>query len=84
MSEDHGMVMTDAHLDYASMSKIGKVTIQYTDDGLVVYCEGFEFDLDGSCRQNGARAIAWARDVLNAALAIDKSAPAGTVTIGVD
>jgi len=87
-NKPHGMILEPKHVDYSTLTKFGTVTIAYLDSreqyGVDVRVEGFEFADGDSCRQNGARAMAWARDALNAALAADMLAPGGSISSSVD
>lgn len=60
----HGMILKTADLDYSDLEKYGRITIEYTSRGAEVTIDGFEFGQAGTCRQQMAKALAWARDVL--------------------
>ena len=86
-TKDHGLVMTTEHIDYSDMTTEGTVTIQRNAEGeLEIYTEGFEFQTPGTCRQTSAKGVAWARDVLDAALKAHLLLPGGVsqLTIGCD
>ena len=85
--KDHGLIMGAEYIDYSDMSKFGKVTIELNAKGdMEIYTEEFEFDGAGSCRQHSAKAVAWARDLLDTALKADQLLPGGVsaLTIGCD
>src|SRR5260364_76504 len=63
------IVLSQADLDYSGMKKIGRVTISERPDRVWIQVDGFEFDDLPTCRMQGARVIAWARDLLSAQLA---------------
>ena len=81
---EHGMILTAEHCNYDDLTKFGKVEITYDAGQISVRIEGFEFEQACSCRQNGAKAIAWARDVLIRQLAADMLAPGGNIVCSVD
>lgn len=82
MPLDHGMVLRAEHIDYSDLKIIGGISIvQGAGRQLEIAVSGFEFEDDGSCRQNSAKAIAWARDVLSAALGAQVLIPGGTSSI---
>ena len=57
---------------YASMTKIGSVEIAQTPDGdLLITTSGFEFDDPPTCRMHVVRAMAWARDLLDAQVRLE-------------
>lgn len=80
----HGMILTDANCDYSDLTEFGKVEISYSHGKVDIQIEGFQFEEATSCRQAGAKAIAWARDVLTRQLEADKLAPGGNIQCSVD
>jgi hypothetical protein len=76
--KDHGFIMGPEHVNYSDMSQVGTLTIRRNEQGEIeVYTENFEFESAVSCRQASAKAIAWARDVLDTALKADMLVPGG-------
>jgi hypothetical protein len=73
----HGMILNPSDLDYSDLEKFGRVTIEYTSRGVEVTVDGFEFAEPGSCRQHGAKALAWARDVLGVEIDALRLVPGG-------
>src|SRR5260364_126945 len=73
------IVLSQADLDYSGMKKIGRVTIcerpSQLGDRIWIDVDGFEFDDLPTCRMQGARVIAWARDLLSAQLEAHRVAP---------
>ena len=80
----HGMILTEEHCNYGDLTKFGRVEITYESGQVNVRVEGFEFAESATCRQSGAKAIAWARDVLTRQLAADMLAPGGNIQCSVD
>lgn len=62
------MVLTAADVAYDDLREFGRITIDYTGRRVEITVDGFEFASNGSCREHNAKAIAWARDVLDAHL----------------
>src|SRR5260363_173691 len=73
------IVLSQADLDYSGMKKIGRVTISERPDRVWIQVDGFEFDDLPTCRMQGARVIAWARDLLSAQLEAHRVAPGGNI-----
>ncbi|MGN6085806.1 phage capsid protein [Trinickia sp.] len=73
----HGMILKPADLDYSDLEKFGRVTIEYTSRGVEITVDGFEFSETGTCRQHGAKAMAWARDVLACEIEANRLIPGG-------
>lgn len=73
----HGMILKSSDLDYSDLEKFGRVTIEYTSRGVVITTDGFKFSEPGSCRQHGAKALAWARDTLNVEVEALRLVPGG-------
>lgn len=75
---DHGLVLKPENADYTDLTQFGSVTIEQGADGrTVIYVQGFEFDEAASCRQDVAKAMAWARDLLDAAVRCQLLVPGG-------
>jgi hypothetical protein len=82
MHNDHGMVLRAKHIDYSDLTVIGGISItRGAGRQLEIGVSGFEFEDGGSCRQTSAKAIAWARDVLSAALDAQVLIPGGASSI---
>ncbi|MBF3874215.1 phage capsid protein [Burkholderia pseudomallei] len=62
------MVLTAADVAYDDLTAFGRITIDHTGRCVEITVDGFEFSTNGSCRVHNAKAIAWARDVLDAHL----------------
>lgn len=75
----HGMILTDTDCGYHDLTEFGEVLIAYGPDGVRIKIDGFEFKEAGSCRQNVAKALAWARDVLTHELEAQKLVPGGHI-----
>lgn len=75
----HGMILTDADCSYADLKEFGKILISDGSEGIRIEISGFEFREAGSCRQNAAKALAWARDVLTLELEAQKLVPGGHI-----
>ncbi len=73
----HGMILKSADVDYSDLEKFGRVTIEYTSRGVEITVDGFEFRDLGSCRQHGAKAMAWARDALACEIEANRLIPGG-------
>src|SRR5260364_480200 len=73
------IVLSQADLDYSGRKKIGRVTISERPDGVWIQVDGVEFDDLPTCRMQGARVIAWARDLLSAQLEAHRVAPGGNI-----
>jgi hypothetical protein len=71
------MILAPADLAYSDLEKFGRVTIEYTSRGVEITVDGFEFSDLGSCRQHGAKAMAWARDVLACEVEANRLIPGG-------
>lgn len=71
------MVMTSADVAYDDLTAFGRITIDYTGRRVEITVDGFEFASNGSCREHNAKAIAWARDVLDARLRAMLLVPGG-------
>lgn len=71
------MILKPADLDYSDLEKFGRVTIEYTSRGVEIVTDGFEFAEACSCRQHGAKALAWARDALAVEIEALRLAPGG-------
>ena len=71
------MVLTAADVAYDDLTDFGRVTIDYTGRRVEITVDGFEFASKGSCREHNAKAIAWARDVLDARLRAMLLVPGG-------
>jgi hypothetical protein len=76
---DHGMRLTDADCSYHDLTEFGEILISYDSNGVCVEISGFEFKEVSSCRQNVAKALAWARDVLTNELEATKMVPGGHI-----
>ena len=77
----HGLVLTDYHLDYTDLREFGEIRIYYDPKrGAVVEVREFDFDNATSCRDTCAKAMAWGRDVLDAAVRAESLVPGGTIT----
>lgn len=64
------LTRTDA--DYASMTKIGKLEVcQCADGQILIVASGFEFSDPPTCRMHAVRAMAWARDLLEAQVKLE-------------
>lgn len=74
----HGNVLARPELDYTDLKSIGRITIQRDGNhGVAIIVDGFDFEQFGTCRQHNAKAIAWARDVLNTELQALRLIPGG-------
>jgi hypothetical protein len=73
----HGMVLKPADVDYSDLKEYGRITIEYGSRGARVTVDGFEFAHAGTCRQHGAKAMAWARDVLAIEVEANRLIPGG-------
>ena len=73
----HGMILKPTDLDYSDLERFGRVTIEYTSRGVVITVDGFEFKELGTCRQHGAKAMAWARDALACEIEANRLIPGG-------
>ena len=77
-----GMILPPAEADYGDAEKLGRVTIEYDQHaGATVHVDGFVFDEAGTCRVQVTKAMAWARDVLAAAIDVSRLAPGGGVQV---
>ncbi|MFY1873538.1 phage capsid protein [Achromobacter xylosoxidans] len=64
-----------ADADYASMTKIGTLEIcQMASGELLITAAGFEFQDPPTCRMHAVRAMAWARDLLDAQVKVERLA----------
>ncbi|VVE55706.1 hypothetical protein PHO31112_05023 [Pandoraea horticolens] len=73
-----GHVFARPDPDYTDLKKIGRITIQRDGThGVAIVVDGFDFEQSGTCRQHNAKAIAWARDVLNTELQALRLIPGG-------
>lgn len=82
-----GMVLTMQDADYASLLKIGTVVISNdAKAGVQITVAGFQFGADGSCRENAARALHWARALIDTALSAQLLVPGGSsrIVVGMD
>lgn len=80
-----GIVLRAQDQDFTDLVKFGTITIAPDPHwGVLITVSGFEFATPGSCRVNSVKAMAWARDVLNAAIAADVAVPGGRIMCGVD
>jgi hypothetical protein len=80
-----GMVLRPQDLDYTDLVKAGKITIAPDPHwGILITVSDFEFATAESCRIMSVKAMAWARDVLNAQIAADVVVPGGRNMCGVD
>lgn len=82
-----GMVLTMQDADFASLLKIGTVVISNDPKaGVQITIAGFEFGAAGTCREHAARALLWARELINTALSAQLLVPGGTsrIVVGVD
>jgi hypothetical protein len=82
-----GMVLTMQDADYASLLKIGTVVISNDPKaGVQITVAGFQFGADGSCRENAARALHWARALIETALSAQLLVPGGSsrIVVGMD
>lgn len=67
--------LSEKDASYASMTKIGSIEMRLSASGeLHVLIEGFEFRDLATCRSHSVRAMAWARDVLAAQVALSSAA----------
>lgn len=67
--------------DYSSMTKIGRVEIEIDHrDKVAIIVSGFEFSDPPSCRLAHIRAMAWARDLLDAQIRVARVSPPDVVT----
>ena len=73
----HGMVLKPDDVDYSDLKEYGRVVIEYDSRGVRVTVDGFEFGQTGTCRQHGAKAMAWARDVLAIEVEANRLIPGG-------
>jgi len=79
-SEDHAAILKPSHLDYSGMQRIGRVVIERDEAGRVcIEVSDFEFDTLDTCRAHVVRAVAWARDVLAAAVENSRLVPGGNI-----
>ncbi|MGN6383669.1 MAG: hypothetical protein ACTHMK_13785 [Dyella sp.] len=82
-----GLVLTMQDADFASLLKIGTVVISNDPKaGVQITIAGFEFGAAGTCRENAARALLWARELVNTALSAQLLVPGGSsrIVVGVD
>jgi hypothetical protein len=64
--------LSQADADYASMTKIGKIEVCQREDGqILIISSGFEFSDPPTCRMHAVRAMAWARDLLEAQVRLE-------------
>lgn len=70
-----GLILDARDMDYSSMTKVGRITIEFDDDAarLLICTDGFEFSDLSTCRTHAVRAMAWARDVLAAQVENEKN-----------
>lgn len=73
----HGMVLKPEDVDYSDLKEYGRVVIEHGPGGVRVTVDGFEFGRAGTCRQHGAKAMAWARDVLAIEVEANRLIPGG-------
>lgn len=67
--------------DYSSMTKIGRVEIEIDHrDKVAIIVSDFEFSDPPTCRLAHIRAMAWARDLLDAQIRVAKVSPPDVVT----
>lgn len=67
--------LSDGASSYSSMSKIGTVEITRRENGdLMIITAGFEFSDKPTCRENCVRAMAWAKDLLEAQIRVERLA----------
>lgn len=84
MKDPHGMVMERDEVDYSDLKEFGEVTVKYNGGELSITVSGFEFEYQGSCRQNTTKALAWLRDILTQQIEINRLMPGGVVKVGAD
>lgn len=67
--------------DYSSMTKIGRIEIEIDHKGrLAIVVYDFEFSDPPTCRLAHIRAMAWARDLLDAQIRVSKVSPPDVVS----
>lgn len=65
--------LSSSDVDYASMKKIGTVEIcQMASGELLIAVKDFEFNDLPTCRMHVVRAMAWARDLLDAQVKVER------------
>lgn len=80
-----GFVMTEKDASYADMTQAGRIVIERDANGEVrCAVSGFKFESAASCREHTTRAMAWGRDVLEAAIQADMLVPGGRILSVVD
>lgn len=80
-----GLILNAEDMSYATMTKVGTVTIQLDKDekGVFITVEGFEFSDPPTCRMHGVRGLLWAKDILEAQIEAIKLIPGGQVITAV-
>ncbi|WP_426287500.1 hypothetical protein [Luteibacter sp. E-22] len=82
-TRDHGLVLQPEHADYSDMTTFGTVTIRPGSNSMEVIVSGFDFSDEQSCRHGVTKALAWARDLLDAAVKAQLLVPGGMSRINV-
>lgn len=84
--KDRGLVLRPEHADYSDLDTFGTVTIRSGGDGIEVFVSGFAFADEQSCRHGVTKALAWSRDLLDAAVKAQLLVPGGMghITVGTD
>ena len=78
-------ILTEKEMSYADMKNPGRIVIDRDDNGRVVcLVSGFEFQEAESCRIHATKAMAWGRDVLDAAVRADVLVPGGHIVAALD
>ena len=69
-------------MDYSTMTKIGRIVIDESNQMVNVTIEGFEFSDTMPCREHAARVLNWAQRLLENQLEAGILAPGGNVSVG--
>lgn len=78
------IVLNSGDTDYSGMEKFGRVIIDYRAlKGIQVVVDGFDFADSDSCRTHATKAMAWARDALDAAIKANMLVPGGRLSCAV-